>query len=75
MRRGKKLHMPSRECSKPARVEAAREQTQGATVQSAARCAACSTHNLEADHTHSGSSSHFLQKCSTGRGHQTRQAP
>ena len=47
MRKGKNLHMPSRECCKPARIEAAREQTQGAAVQSAAQCAACSTHNLK----------------------------
>ena len=66
-RRGKKLHMPSRESSKPAGIEAAREQSQAATVQSAARCAACSTHDLQADHTHRGSSSHLLQQSSTGR--------
>ena len=59
--------MPSRESSKPAGIEAAREQSQAATAQSAARCAACSTHNLQADHTHRGSSSHLLQQSSTGR--------
>ena len=39
--------MPSRDCRKTARVQAPRQQTQGAAVQPAAQCAPCSTHALE----------------------------